>query len=71
MKIKVAVEFEVNLPDIEPNTAEYLYEDRIEDIAWSITEDIKDKYKNIKGTGNFTYIPEDDKDYRNGTLYDE
>ena len=67
MKIKVAIEFEVDLPDIQPNTAEYLYEDRIEDIVCTINEDIKNKH--IKGTGHYTYVPEDDKDYDNGALY--
>lgn len=68
MKIKLAVEFEVDVPYLDKNTSEYLNEDKIEDVVYTIEEAVINQVKGVKPTDNYLYTTENDEDYDHGVF---
>lgn len=69
MKIKVAIEFEFEI-DTSGNSDYMYYQDEISDLVDMIAEDVVSSSTDIKYTGDWRYITENDNGYELGVLTD-
>ena len=69
MKVKIAIEFEVNLDDVASDTDSMYIADDVDDVVWAIVDELK----NLPGTEycDYVYLAESDKGYDKGCFYED
>ena len=71
MKVKFAIEFEVETP-VKYGTESYLYQDFIEDVVCNCIDIIKDSEIQVRPTEEWCFVAEDDgkEMYQKGVFYE-
>ena len=69
MKVKIAIEFEVNLDDVASDTDSIYIADDVEDIVWAIVDELK----NLPDTEycDYVYLAESDEGFDKGCFHED
>lgn len=70
MKMKLAVEFEVEIPEVFHTETAKEIDDVASYYSTTINRIVSNLWKNIKSTGEYSWISEKEYDYCQGNLYE-